>query len=117
MENTIFVRNLSLFGIHGKDAILKKEKREFIFDIEVTISNTETAALTGKLKDTFDYKHLIVEAEKIIDGKPAALIETLAHSICDAVLLHEKVLKIKLTLSKRELLHGAISGIKITKAN
>ncbi len=113
MENTIFVRNLSLFGIHGKDAITKGEKREFKFDIEVTIGDIGRAVQTEKLVHTFDYKIIIIEAEKAMNGEPCILIETLANRIANAILSYKFVEKIKLTLSKRELLHGAESGVTL----
>ena len=111
MSHTIFVRNLSIQGIHG---LTKNSKPKlFTLDIEVSVDDITRAALTDNIDDVFDYRDVVAIARRVIAGPPVHLIETLASRIADEILKLPRTQKIKLTLSKREFGDEFDSGIII----
>lgn len=116
MENTIFVRNLVLFGLHGKESIQRNQKREFHIEATVWVTSIEDAVKSDRLRDTFDYKHIIESATAVIEGESKNLIESIVSNIADRILTHPLAEKVKLTLWKRELLGDAESGISIVRS-
>ncbi|HSE56948.1 MAG TPA: dihydroneopterin aldolase [Candidatus Paceibacterota bacterium] len=116
MENTIFVRNLTFFGIHGKEAVQRNQKREFHIEATVWIKSIEAAVKSDRLRDAFDYKHIIEAATAVIEGESKNLIESILTEIAERILAHPQAEKVKLTLWKRELLGSAESGITIVRS-
>ena len=111
MQNTIFVRNLKITGVHGASA--KLAKRVFTIDMDITLKNIDQAIQNDDLKETFDYRNAVKVARDVITGEPIHLIETLVSKISKEILKHPKVQKIKLTLLKRELSENFDSGVRL----
>ncbi len=114
MENTIFVRNLKITGIHGESSHLRE--RVFTIDMEIDLGNIYKAIENDDLKETFDYRHAVKITKNIIQGPTVHLIEKLADTIANKILEFPKVQKIKLTLTKREYNDDFDSGITLKKS-
>ncbi len=113
MSTTIFVRNLSIVGVHGATALRNGPPRIFNLDIEVSIDSIAQAVQTDNIEHVFDYRHVVAISRHIVEGPSVHLIETLASRICTEVLKHPKVRKINLTLTKREVGDEFDSGITL----
>jgi dihydroneopterin aldolase len=62
MQNTIFVHNLKITGIHGASA--KLIKRVFTINMKITLKNIDLAIEKDDLKETYDYREAVKIAEK-----------------------------------------------------
>ena len=109
---TIFVHNLIITGRHGAHLPTAKPK-EFKLDMDIEVRDIAEALATDDIHHVYDYRLAIKIARGIIEGPSVHLIETLASRIAHEILIHPKVPKIKLTLSKRELGDDFDSGITI----
>ena len=91
----IFVKNLKLYGYHGVREHEKKEGQYFLFNIEISIKDSD---YTGRddLVNTLSYSDIIREVKKINKSKNFDLLETfsqvLANRIMDMSGLVKKVI-------------------------
>ncbi len=115
MQNTIFVRDLKISGVHGESFHLRE--RVFTIDMEIDLSDIDEAMKNDDLKETFDYRHAVKISRDVIQGPTVHLIETLAYDIAQNILKFPKVQKIKLTLTKREGSEDFDSGITLIKSH
>lgn len=115
MSHTIFIKNLSIEGVHGLTK--NNTSKLFTLDIEVTVDDISQAVATDNIADVFDYREAVAIARRVIGGPSVHLIETLATRIADDILKLPRAHKIKLTLSKREWGDKFDSGIEITFAS
>ena len=113
MSHTIFIKDLTIEGIHGSTNTTFA--KVFALQIEVSVEEIALAAATDDIAHVFDYRNAIAIAERIITGPPVHLIETLAVRIADGILELPKAQKIKLTLSKRENGDTFDSGIMLER--
>ena len=95
----VVVRGLRGYGRHG---VLESERRlgqTFLVDVSVEL-DTRQAARSDDVHDTVDYGEMAQSVLSIVEGEPVALLETLAQRICDAVLHHERVHAVDVTVHK-----------------
>ena len=95
---------ISLTGItgHGRHGVYEHERehgQRYVVDLELRI-DALPAGHTDELRDTVDYGAVARRAVEIIEGEPVRLIETLAQRIADAVLTHERVEAVEVTVHK-----------------
>jgi dihydroneopterin aldolase len=97
--DTIMLSGLRGFGRHG---VLESERHQgqpFLVDLVLTLDTTEAAA-SDDLADTVDYAAVARDALDVVEGEPVALIERLAQRIGDAVLAHDRVMAVDVTVHK-----------------
>ena len=97
------IRLVGLGGI-GRHGVLPEERRDgqqFLVDLDIHVDTTAAAA-RDDLSRTVDYAAVAGEVSAIIEGEPVNLIETLAGRIADAVLAHEGVQSVGVTVHKPE---------------
>lgn len=95
----VVLRGLRGYGRHG---VLESERRlgqSFLVDVTIEL-DTSRAAETDDVADTVDYGVVAESVLSIVEGEPVALLEKLAQRICDAVLGHEKVQAVDVTVHK-----------------
>jgi FolB domain-containing protein len=71
----------------------------FLVDVVMEL-DTRPAALSDQVADTVDYGDVAQSVLQIVEGEPVALLERLAQLICDAVLVHERVAAVEVTVHK-----------------
>ena len=95
----VVLRGLRGYGRHG---VLESERRlgqTFLVDLCVEL-DTRTAADTDDVSHTVDYGDVARVVLDIVEGEPVALLETLAQRICDAILAHDLVQAVDVTVHK-----------------
>ncbi len=95
----VLLRGLRGYGRHG---VMESERRmgqTFLVDVTMEL-DTRPAALSDKVNDTVDYGDVAQSVLQIVEGEPVALLERLAQLICDAVLVHERVTAVEVTVHK-----------------
>lgn len=95
----IHLTGLSGFGYHGVFDFEKREGQEFVVDILLKI-DLQTAAHTDNLSDTISYADVAEIAIKRIEGEAFDLIERLAGSIGEDILVDDRVISAKVTVHK-----------------
>jgi dihydroneopterin aldolase / 2-amino-4-hydroxy-6-hydroxymethyldihydropteridine diphosphokinase len=91
---------VTAFGYHGNNPAERKLGQTFTADLEVTL-DTRRAAQSDRLEDTVSYPLLEKAARRILEGKPANLLETVAERIAAAILKHPGVTQVTVRVSKR----------------
>jgi dihydroneopterin aldolase len=98
-RDRLVLRGLRGYGRHG---VLESERRlgqSFLVDVTIEL-DTSRAAETDDVADTVDYGVLATSVLSIVEGEPVALLERLAQRIGDAVLAHDKVQAVDVTVHK-----------------
>lgn len=98
-RDRVTLRGLRGFGRHG---VLESERRlgqTFLVDIALEL-DTRPAAASDDVADTVDYGVVAQSVLDLVEGEPVALLETLAQHICDAVLVHDRVQAVDVTVHK-----------------
>lgn len=95
---------IGLHGLrgHGRHGVLDAERQdgqEFLVDVVLCL-DTRAAAVSDELRDTVDYGALARSVMDIVEGPPAALIETLAQRIADLVLTDPRISEVEVTVHK-----------------
>jgi dihydroneopterin aldolase / 2-amino-4-hydroxy-6-hydroxymethyldihydropteridine diphosphokinase len=96
----LILTGLTAFGFHGNNPAERKLGQTFTADLEVTL-DTRRAAQSDRLEDTVSYPLLEKAARRILEGKPANLLETVAERIAAAILKHPGVTQVTVRVSKR----------------
>ena len=99
MSDSIDLTGLSVYGYHGVFEQEKRDGKEFVIDVSLTL-DTDRAAASDDVTDTVHYGELAERVVAIVAGDPVDLIETLAHRIVDAVLLDERIRATAVTVHK-----------------
>lgn len=93
------LRGLRGYGRHG---VLESERRlgqTFLVDVAMEL-DTRPSAVSDDVHDTVDYGVVAQSVLQIVEGEPVALLERLAQRICDAVLAHDLVQAVDVTVHK-----------------
>ena len=96
----LILTGLTAFGYHGHNPAERQLGQVFSADLEVTL-DTRKAAASDHLDDTISYPILEKTARKILEGRPANLLETVAERIATAILKHPEVSQVTVRVSKR----------------
>lgn len=95
----IALRGITARGHHG---VLPEERRVgqfFVVDLDL-VCDLAPAAATDDLTRTVNYDEVANAVVAAIEGEPLHLIEALAERIADAVLTHELVQAVRVTVHK-----------------
>jgi dihydroneopterin aldolase len=95
----LILSGLTAFGYHGNNPAERKLGQTFTADLEVVL-DTQRAAASDSIDDTVSYPRLEEAARKILEGKPANLLETVAERIATALLKQPAVLQVTVRVSK-----------------
>lgn len=83
--DSIFVRGMRFFGYHGVFPEEQKLGQRFVVNLEMNL-DLRGAGQTDKLEDTVNYGEVYQYVQEVVEGQPAALIETVAEKIADKLL-------------------------------
>jgi dihydroneopterin aldolase len=95
----IALRGLRGRGRHGVFDHEREQGQEFVVDVELCL-DTRAAAASDDLRATVDYGRLAADVVAVVEGEPAALIETLAQRIADRCLADARVGEATVTVHK-----------------
>src|SRR2546430_12729160 len=106
----LILSGLTAFGYHGNNPAERKLGQTFHADLEVVL-DTQRAAASDSIDDTLSYPRLEEATRKILEGKPANLLETVAERIADAILKHPEVAQVTVRDRKSTRLNSSHSQI------
>ncbi|WP_080843583.1 dihydroneopterin aldolase [Cytobacillus gottheilii] len=82
----IYVNKMTFYGYHGVFPEETKLGQRFILDLTVE-TDLRQAGKTDQLDDSINYGELYDVCKQIVEGKPYKLVEAVAESIAEALLL------------------------------
>jgi FolB domain-containing protein len=114
-SDKILIKDLLLRCIIGINESERREKQDVLINIVIWADQTE-AAETDDLSKTVDYKGITKDIVKLVEKSEFFLVETLAESVANVCLQHEKVGKVRVTVEKPGALRFARSvGVEILR--
>lgn len=116
-HDRIFIRDLKVETQIGIYAWEQKIKQPVILNFEFAV-DIRKAAASNAVADTIDYHQLILRVQEFITRNHFPLLEALAEQVADLVLHEFKVVGLKLTASKPNVLSCVKEvGIVIERGN
>jgi dihydroneopterin aldolase len=94
---TVEVHGLEIQGRHGADEEERATGQPFLFDLELRVSN---AALSDRIEDAVDYRHVARRVREVSDGRRFHLLEALAAAVADALVADFPVESVRVRVRK-----------------
>ena len=116
MSDKIFVDDLEIEAIIGIFDWEREVKQliKISYEVEVDIKK---AFKSDNIEDTFDYKNTSKKIIQFVEKSSFQLIEALAENVSKIILQDEKVLNLRLSISKPGALRGSKEvGLKIFRS-
>lgn len=97
--DVITLRGLAAEAIHGVLPDEHLAAQPFVVDLRMWLDASEAARL-DEIEETVSYAQIAEEIAAILTGPSVRLLETLGQRIADAVLAHERILGVEVTVHK-----------------
>jgi dihydroneopterin aldolase len=118
MTDRISLAGMAFEARHGVNDWEKTEAQRFEVDVELRVG-TRRAGASDELVKTVDYREVYDAVQRIVEGPPVDLIETLAESIASEILAaHERVRRVVVRVRKPEVRLGGpleYAGVEIVR--
>jgi dihydroneopterin aldolase len=98
MTVTVELQGLEVFGYHGLEEDERRNGQQFLFDVELGVSD---AALSDRIEDTVDYRAVAARISEISSGNRYSLLEALAGAVADAIAAEFPVETVSVRVRKR----------------
>jgi 7,8-dihydroneopterin aldolase/epimerase/oxygenase len=105
--DTVFIRDLRIETVIGIYDWERRIRQVVILDLDMA-TEIKTAAKSGKIEDTLDYKAVAKCVTQLVSTQEFQLVETLAEKVAALILDEFKIKQVKVTVHKP----GAVSGSK-----
>jgi dihydroneopterin aldolase len=94
------LERIMLYGKHGVYSEENTLGQRFIISVEIHL-DLSVAGQTDRLEETINYTEIYGVVKKIVQGKPCALIETVAEKIASSLLDdYDKINLVKISVTK-----------------
>ena len=111
----VFVRDLELMARVGIFEVEKRYVQRIVVSVDLAVVD-DYDGTSDRLEDVVDYGRIVAAIRTIVDGEHFHLIETLAERIASASLEDRRILSIRVTIEKPDILPGCRSvGIAIER--
>ena len=97
----IRIKNMQFYGYHGVNESEKEQGGQFEVDVEMSTDLNE-ACTSDNFETTIDYEAVFQTVENCVKGNKFNLIEALAESIANAILMQFNIAKITVRVRKPE---------------
>lgn len=88
----IILKQMEFYGYHGLFPEEKRLGQRFYVDIEL-FTNLKQAGITDEMSCSIDYGHVYKIVKKVVEGETKNLIEAVAETIADKLLITFTTLK------------------------
>ena len=111
----VFVRDLELMARVGIFEVEKRYVQRIVVSVDLAVVD-DYDGTSDRLEDVVDYGRIVAAIRTIVDGEHFHLIKTLAERIASASLEDRRILSIRVTIEKPDILPGCRSvGIAIER--
>ena len=100
MDLTVELAGLEVFGHHGVGEDERREGQPFLFDVWLEVPE---AALSDRIEDAVDYRHVAAAVREISDGHQFHLLEALAGAVADALVERFPVTRARVRVRKPDV--------------
>ena len=100
MTVTVALEGLEVFGHHGVEEEERERGQRFLFDVDY---DAPEAALSDRIDDAVDYRHVAACVKAVSDGRRYALLEALAAATADAILHDFPVDRVRVRVRKPDV--------------
>ena len=100
---TIELQGIVLHGFHG---VLEDERlvgQRFLVDVELDLAHEE-AAVSDRIEDAVDYRHVVARVREISDARAYRLLETFAAEIANALAAELSVTAVRVRVRKPDVI-------------
>ncbi len=111
--DTIFIKDLVFMGRHGVGDLERSQPQRFGIDIVI---EQESRDWQDSIKNTYNYVEARDIAKRHIEETSNKLIETIAESIAQEVLVHDFVKKVSVTVKKLDIFVDGVGGVTISRS-
>ena len=109
----IRLNNIQIYAYHGVFPEEKKLGQKFQVDIEISV-DLENPCKTDSIDDTINYQEIFQIIELCINKKSFNLIESIAQSIAEKILLINAVINVKVVIRKPSVpIQGICDSIEV----
>jgi len=112
--DTVHVHNICLKGRHGVGESERRVEQEFLIDIDATI-DLSLPEKSDALGDTANYAEFVAVVREVVEKNSFYLIEKLAGSIAEKILLDARIQNVRITIRKPAVLKDAMPGVTIER--
>ena len=99
MTDRIELKGIEVYARHGVLASEQQTAQVFKVDVAAFLDLARPAA-TDRLEDTVDYGELATQIREVVGGESHALIERVASRVAEAVLAHDPIHRVIVTIHK-----------------
>lgn len=112
--DTIFIRDLSVQGMHGVPDAEREREQEFVLDISIDF-DTRKAAASDELKDTVDYSFFRNAAKEVVERSSFHLLEKLADAVAQKILKDARIGTVSVTIRKTGMYKDCTPGVTVIR--
>ncbi len=116
MSDTIRLSGLRVWGKHGANPGERDQTQPFDIDLKIT-ADLQTAQLSDELSDTVNYAAVHKTVVEIVEQQSYKLLERLAGEITKSLFADERVLAVRITIAKPNLLEGTTPSVTLSRRN
>jgi dihydroneopterin aldolase len=99
VTDSIDLKGIEVYARHGVFEFEQERAQVFLVDVTAHLDLSRPGA-TDDLADTLDYGLLAAEIREVVGGESHKLIERVAHRVAEAVLAHDVVDRVVVTIHK-----------------
>jgi dihydroneopterin aldolase len=110
--SSLHIKDLMIEAKHGVHAHEKQTAQRFLVSVELTLDLSK-AAQSDNLDDSLDWSQLRNEIIAIVQGHSFNLMERLAQVVAEALLKHQGVEKVHITIDKVDAFESGIPGVQL----
>jgi 7,8-dihydroneopterin aldolase/epimerase/oxygenase len=111
----VFVRDLELMARVGIFEVEKRYVQRIVVSVDLAVTD-DYDGVSDRIGDVFDYGDVVSAIRTIVESDHFHLIETLAERIAEASLADVRVISVRITVEKPDILPGCRSvGIAIER--
>lgn len=110
----ITIDNLQVLSKHGYYAEERKVEQEFLVSLVIAVDALQ-ATKADNLKATIDYDSIRALILRVFSKRKRYLIETLAGSVCDALLDDARVVSVDISIRKTAVWKDGVPGVRLIK--
>jgi FolB domain-containing protein len=114
MTSSLYIKDLIVEATHGLHDHEQHTPQRFGVSVELTI-DLDKASHSDNLDDSLDWSMLRDEIVAVVQGNSFQLMERLAQAIVEAMLQHERITAVTVTVDKLDAFASGIPGVRLTR--
>jgi 7,8-dihydroneopterin aldolase/epimerase/oxygenase len=112
----VFVRDLEIIASVGVFEVEHRYEQRVVIGLDLTVKDNYDG-VSEKLAEVLDYSVVVADVEQVVQSRHFKLIETLAERIAEVCLKDPRVISVRVTVEKPDIMPSCRSvGIEIERS-